>query len=80
MINLETSPLPRRYTELPTFPTFPDVFSQEWAALEARNSRNRWSPPEDSAALVALEAAGYRDMHQSEAQKVLRAEKLLRNC
>ena len=39
--------------------------SQEWAALEARNSRNRWSPPEDSAALVALEAAGYRDMHQS---------------
>ncbi|CAL1166593.1 unnamed protein product [Cladocopium goreaui] len=53
-----------------------DYSEEEWAALEARNSRNRWSPPEDSAALVALEAAGYRDMHQtaSEARWTLAAD------
>eukprot|EP00435_Cladocopium_sp_Y103_P028080 s1444_g7.t1 len=49
-----------------------DYSEEEWAALEARNSRNRWSPPEDSAALVALEAAGYRDMHQMTAPEASR--------
>ncbi|CAK9040057.1 unnamed protein product [Durusdinium trenchii] len=39
-----------------------DYSAKEWAALETRNSENRWSPPEDSAALAALEAAGYRDL------------------
>lgn len=37
---------------------------EEWAALEQRNLKNRWSPPEDSTALLALEAAGYQDMHE----------------
>ena len=36
--------------------------SEEWDALCARNLRNQWSPPEDSSALAALEAAGYKDM------------------
>lgn len=39
-------------------------FWKEWAALEQRNLKNRWSPPEDSTALLALEAAGYQDMHE----------------
>ena len=39
-------------------------FWEEWAALEQRNLKNRWSPPEDSTALLALEAAGYQDMHE----------------
>lgn len=41
-----------------------DYSEEEWAALEQRNLKNRWSPPEDSTALLALEAAGYQDMHE----------------
>lgn len=40
------------------------VSCEEWDALCARNLRNQWSPPEDSSALAALEAAGYKDMLQ----------------
>mmetsp|Transcript_31576 Transcript_31576/g.55974 ORF Transcript_31576/g.55974 Transcript_31576/m.55974 type:complete len:348 (+) Transcript_31576:2-1045(+) len=41
-----------------------DYNRQEWAALDARNKAKHWAPPEDSSALVDLEMAGYRDLHQ----------------
>ena len=51
-----------------------DYSNKEWKALETRNSKNSWSPPEDSKTLKALETAGYRDLEpQKGAKWTLRA-------
>lgn len=41
-----------------------DYSTEEWTALEDRNAQRGWAPPEDSAALAALEVAGYSDLLQ----------------